>query len=150
MTFECKKLRDASKGQTCVRCGSFKNVVGCHYTGARRLSYGGGYGQKVHDFLTADLCDDCHVYMDRLSRDKSKKWEHSEEFQHYIILTIERRFVQGVIVVARSPYAMASQTGDRVEVLASSPVHGPTQVHDRTRDVAGDEATVGGLRGEAP
>jgi hypothetical protein len=39
--------------------------------------------------------------MDSLSRDKAKKWEHSEEFQHYIILTLERRFVQGVIVVAR-------------------------------------------------
>lgn len=101
MTFESKKLRDASRGQFCVRCGNPIGVVGCHYTGVRRGSYGGGFGQKVHDFLTADLCPGCHSYMDSLSRDKSKKWEHSEEFQHYIILTLERRFVQGVIVVAR-------------------------------------------------
>jgi len=37
--------------------------------------------------------------MDQLSRDKSKRWEHSEEFHHYIALTLERRFVQGVVVV---------------------------------------------------
>ena len=101
MTFESKKLRDASRGQFCVRCGNPIGVVGCHYTGVRRGSYGGGFGQKVHDFLTADLCPGYHSYMDSLSRDKSKKWEHSEEFQHYIILTLERRFVQGVIVVSR-------------------------------------------------
>lgn len=99
MTFRCQKLRDASEGQICVRCGSRQGVVGAHYTGARRLAYGGGLGIKVHDFLIADLCAECHLYMDQLSRDKEKRWEHSEEFHHYIALTLERRFVQGVVMV---------------------------------------------------
>lgn len=99
MTYESQKLRDASEGQVCVRCGSSDNVVGCHYTGVRRLAYGGGFGQKVHDFLTADLCRKCHNYFDTLSRSKTQRWEHSEEFQHCILLTLERRFVQGIIVV---------------------------------------------------
>ena len=99
MTYRCQKLRDASEGQRCVRCGSTHGVVGAHYTGARRLAYGGGLGIKVHDFLIADLCDECHRHMDQLSRDKEKRWEHSEEFHHYIALTLERRFVQGVVIV---------------------------------------------------
>lgn len=99
MTYESQKLRDASQGQLCVRCGSGDNVVGCHYTGVRRLAYGGGFGHKVHDFLTADLCQDCHVFFDTLARSKTHRWEHSEEFQHCILLTLERRFIQGIIVV---------------------------------------------------
>jgi hypothetical protein len=99
VTYESQKLRDASEGQVCVRCGSSDNVVGCHYTGVRRLAYCGGFGQKVHDFLTADLCQECHKFLDTLSRSKTHRWEHSEEFQHCILLTLERRFIQGIIVV---------------------------------------------------
>lgn len=99
MTFESQILRDASNGQVCVRCGKHECPGGAHYTGFRRLSYGGGYGIKCHDFLTADLCRECHVYMDRECRSKEEAIEHSEEFQHYIILTLERRFVQGTVIV---------------------------------------------------
>lgn len=105
MTFESQQLRDASEGQLCVRCGKTEGVVGAHYTGCRRLAYGGGLGKKVHDFLTADLCPVCHQYMDTLSRDKDRAFLHSEEFLHFIVLTLERRFVQGAVVVkgAREP-----------------------------------------------
>lgn len=111
MTFESQKLRDASEVQVCVRCGNTEGVCGCHYTGMRRLAYGGGYGIKVHDFLTADLCQECHRHMDTLSRSKLMKVEHSEEFQHYVILTLERRFLQGIIIVK----------GQRYETLQSTP-----------------------------
>ena len=106
MTFESQILRDASDGQACIRCGKFEGVVGAHYTGIRRLSYGGGYSKKVHDFLTADLCPECHQWMDTLSRRKTKAYLHSEEFLHMIVLTLERRFVQGTIIVkgAREPH----------------------------------------------
>lgn len=107
MTFESQKLRDASEGQVCVRCGNTENVVGCHYTGLRRLAYGGGFGIKVHDFLTADLCQACHKHMDTLSRSKLMKVEHSEEFQHYVLLTVERRFMQGIIIVKGQRHEMA-------------------------------------------
>lgn len=74
-------------------------VVGCHYTGVRRGAYGGGFGIKVHDFMIAHLCAACHREMDTLSKDKSKKWEHSEEFLHYIALTLVRLFAEGIVRV---------------------------------------------------
>jgi len=111
MTFRSPKLLRASKDQACVRCGKTQGVVGAHYTGVRRLKLGGGYGIKVHDFLTADLCQECHTYMDTISREKEKRYGHSEEFLYYIALTWERRFLQGTIVVARGDSSLlASQT----------------------------------------
>lgn len=97
--FESQKLRDAAEGEHCVRCGSKLGVVGCHYTGARRLAYGGGLGIKVWDFLIAHLCEECHRWMDTLSRDKERRWEHSEEFLHCIALTLARLFARGTLVV---------------------------------------------------
>lgn len=110
MTFECKALRDAAEGEFCVRCGHRSpTVVGAHYTGVRRGSYGGGLGQKVHDFCIADLCGECHLWMDTLSRNKNARWEHSELFQHYILLTLAKRFDAGVIRVAHRSEAKVSQ-----------------------------------------
>ena len=93
-------LRAHAQGQNCVRCGhdgSDGTVVLAHYTGARRLAYRGGYGLKSNDLCAAHLCGPCHEHMDRLSREKETKWEHSEEFQHYVLLTILRLWDQGVI-----------------------------------------------------
>jgi hypothetical protein len=111
MTFRSPKLLASSKDQVCVRCGKTHGVVGAHYTGVRRLKLGGGYGIKVHDFLTADLCQECHVWMDTLSREKEKRYGHSEEFLYYIALTLERRFLQGTIVVARGQGSVPVGTG---------------------------------------
>ena len=92
------KLRDAARDKPCIRCGrNDGTTVGAHYTGARRLSYGGGYGIKVDDLFMADLCSACHMDMDTLSRDKARRWEHSEEFQHLILLTIKRRAAEGLL-----------------------------------------------------
>lgn len=90
-------LRKAAKDQTCVRCGRYETVVLCHYTGSRRHAYGGGFGIKVGDLAAAHLCGECHRLMDTLSRDKAKKWEHSEEFLHLAMLTILRLADRGVI-----------------------------------------------------
>ena len=92
------KFREAARDQSCVRCSKQNGtVVLAHYTGARRLSYGGGYGIKVNDLIGAHLCMDCHQYMDMVSRDKADKWKHSEEFLHLVALTIIRLHEQGVI-----------------------------------------------------
>jgi hypothetical protein len=89
-------LRAIAEGQRCVRCGrNDETVVLCHYTGARRLAYGGGFGIKVKDLAAAHLCGECHRLMDTLSRDKGKKWEHSEDFLHYCMLTVLRLAEQG-------------------------------------------------------
>lgn len=106
MTFRSPKLLKSSNGQVCVRCGKTEGVVSAHYTGVRRLKLGGGYGIKVHDFLTADLCGDCHSYMDTKSREKEQRYGHSEEFFYYIALTLERRFIQGTLLVGRASLAM--------------------------------------------
>lgn len=106
MTFRSSAMLRMSKGETCVRCGlALPTVVGAHYTGCRRHAYGGGLGIKVHDCLIADLCQGCHEYMDRLSRDKAGRWGHSEEFLHYIALTIAKRFEKGQFRVARESEA---------------------------------------------
>lgn len=85
-----KDLTKLAKDQECIRCGSIQGVVLCHYTGVRRQCLGGGFGIKVADIAGAHMCGSCHEYMDRLSRDKAKKWEHSEEFLFYVLLTIVR------------------------------------------------------------
>jgi hypothetical protein len=101
MTFRSRKLLDASRGEVCVRCKRRdETVVGAHYTGARRLDYGGGMSIKVHDFCVADLCSECHSYMDTRSRDKEGRWGHSEEFLHYVMLTLAKRFDSGAVRVA--------------------------------------------------
>ena len=91
-------LRALAQGQRCVRCNrDDETVVLAHYTGARRLAYGGGFGRKVADLAGAHLCARCHLEMDQLSRDKARKWDHSEEFLHYCMLTILRLADQGEI-----------------------------------------------------
>jgi hypothetical protein len=103
VTFRSRKLLDASRGEYCVRClRNDETVVGAHYTGVRRTSYGGGMSIKVHDWCVADLCSECHTYMDTRSRDKEGRWGHSEEFQHYVLLTLAKRFERGVVVVSRN------------------------------------------------
>ena len=95
MIFRSEKLLRYAKGASCVKCGrEDSTVVAAHYFGARRHSYGGGMGIKVHDFLCAHLCAVCHREMDVLCRDKEGKWLHSEEFQHYILLTQIRLFLE--------------------------------------------------------
>jgi hypothetical protein len=120
VTFRSPALLKASRDQCCVRCGRTIGVVGAHYTGVRRLQLGGGYGIKVHDFLTADLCQECHSYMDTNSREKEKRYGHSEEFFYYIALTWERRFLQGTIVVARAAH-LVEGTPSQTPPLATTP-----------------------------
>jgi Protein of unknown function (DUF1364) len=99
---EFQILRDAANGESCVRCGACDGtVVLAHYTGVRRLAYGGGLGIKVHDAMGAHLCAACHAHMDQLSRDKSKRWEHSEEFLHYIALTVIRLIERGIFKIQK-------------------------------------------------
>jgi hypothetical protein len=151
MTFECKKLRDAARGQSCVRCGKTENVVGCHYTGVRRLSFGGGFGIKVHDFLIADLCQECHHYMDTLSRKKdgTSEYLHSEEFLYLIALTWERRVVhQGLFLVGgnraqTNRLLLAADTHVAAEEVLRDPVRAGTDSKgDPTR--IGSETAEGG------
>jgi len=92
------KLREAARDQPCVLCNrNDGTVVLAHYTGVRRLAYGGGFGIKVNDLVGAHLCSYCHHAMDTASREKDQKWLHSEEFLHLCMLTIIRLQEQGII-----------------------------------------------------
>jgi hypothetical protein len=91
---EIPELRLAAAFQPCIRCGKKDGVVLAHYTGVRRLDLAGGYGLKVHDLMGAHLCGACHLWMDTRSRDKERKWEHSEEFLFLVAQTILRLWDQ--------------------------------------------------------
>lgn len=95
-------LREAARDQSCIRCGvQDGTVVGAHYTGVRRQSYGGGLGAKVHDLCIAALCARCHREMDTTSRNKADRWNHSEEFQHLILRTLIRLWDSGKLKLQR-------------------------------------------------
>jgi hypothetical protein len=96
-----QKIRDAANGQTCIvpGCGCTVGVVTAHYSGVRRGSFGGGLGMKVHDLVSAHLCQQHHTEQDTLNRDKDKRWENSEVFEFYCLLTIIRLYEQGVLKI---------------------------------------------------
>jgi hypothetical protein len=54
-------------------------------------------GHKGHDLIGAHLCAACHGKMDTTTRDKTLKWELSEEFLHYCALTLIRLWDAGVL-----------------------------------------------------
>lgn len=89
-----------AKDQSCIKCGSKERVVFAHYSGPRQHDYGKGRGVKGHDLIGADFCQGCHDYYDLKGYLKDiNKWEASEEFLHYCVLTQVRRYRQGVLKI---------------------------------------------------
>lgn len=89
-----QKLRNAAEGCSCVRCGAAGAML-AHYTGPRQLAYGKGTGIKGHDAIGAHLCNGCHTYFDQYQSENS--WERSEEFLHWVAMTVIRLFKSGVV-----------------------------------------------------
>jgi hypothetical protein len=97
-----RRLREAARDQSCVRCGRRDGtIVLAHYFGPRRSWYGGGMSIKGHDLIGAHLCSACHTYMDTTGRSKESRWNHSEEFLHYCVLTILRLVERGIVSIQR-------------------------------------------------
>lgn len=93
------KLTASSKGQTCIRCGS-PDAYACHLNGPRQHSYGKGRGIKCNDLATAEFCYECDQMFSEGSLDGfTDKWDKSEQFLHYIMLTNIRRIERGVIEI---------------------------------------------------
>src|SRR5579862_5090693 len=87
--FRSRKLIDSANGKPCIRCKrQIEGVVAAHYTGVRRDAFGGGFGVKVSDLIHARLCQDCHLEMDTLSRNKEMRYDHSEQFLTLCALTL--------------------------------------------------------------
>jgi hypothetical protein len=92
------KLTNAAKGQSCIKCGA-PDAYFCHLNGPRQHSYGKAKGIKGHDLIGADFCYKCDQEFTEGSMLPKwiNKWERSEEFLHWCMLTILRRVEQGII-----------------------------------------------------
>lgn len=101
-----KKLTDAACGQSCIRCGADDGTVrACHYNGFRSHSYGKGRGVKCGDIFVADFCQACDDLFSEANYHRweggSRSTERSEEFQHWVLKTIERRVRDGMLTTGR-------------------------------------------------
>lgn len=87
------RITKAAKGMSCIRCGMEGETRACHYNGPRQYAYGKGWGIKASDFLTAEFCQSCDARFTEGSRsiDWENKWDRSEEFLHWIMMTNIRR-----------------------------------------------------------
>ncbi len=100
MNIHAKVMADArSPYNPCIRCKSIETTCGRHYTGIRQHKYGKGRGRKCHPLLVADLCSHCDELLTEGSVEKSDiagQTEHSEEFQHWVLMSAIRRFERGI------------------------------------------------------
>ena len=102
------KLTDASKGVACIKCGG-QNAYSCHYNGPRQHDYGKGRGIKCSDMATAEFCKKCDALFSEGTTAASikklfdivmfwkDKWDRSEEFLHWCMMTNIRRFKNEVL-----------------------------------------------------
>jgi hypothetical protein len=91
------KLTQSTKGKTCIRCGS-PDAYSCHYNGPMQHAYGKGRGIKCHDIATAEFCHECDQRFSEGSTFREQwesRWERSEEFLHWIMMTNIRRIKDG-------------------------------------------------------
>jgi len=91
------KLTKSSNGSECIRCGA-PDAYSCHYNGPRQHDYGKGRGIKCNDLATAEFCYACDQDFSEGSKPEGlTRWERSEAFLHWIMLTNIRRIENGVI-----------------------------------------------------
>lgn len=91
--FVSETLRKASHGKRCVLCEVGISMP-CHLPHAA-IGMAAGTGQKTHDWLVADCCDECHYKLDH------GEWRNDHQVRHKAhALTLQRRFDEGVLLVA--------------------------------------------------
>ena len=94
-----RKLLDAARDVSCIRCGKEGETRASHYNGVRQHLYGKGRGQKCSDLLTSEFCGTCDMdFSEGISADSTwSEWERSEEFLHWIAMTNLRRIERGLL-----------------------------------------------------
>ena len=93
---EIPKLLNAANGRSCIKCGKDDGtIIRAHYSGIGAYQLGKGNRVKCHDFITADLCDECHSYFDHYEHGNT--YERAFEFFILIFLTQERDFKAGLL-----------------------------------------------------
>jgi len=91
-----KKLLNASKDRTCIKCGADDGtIVRAHYQGIGSERVGKGWGQKPHDFVSADLCMVCHSELDQY--EDGNTTDRGWEFLLLCMETLARDFKQEII-----------------------------------------------------
>ena len=89
------KLTKSSKGQSCIRCGA-PDAFSAHYAGVRQHSYGKGRGIKCNDIASAEFCHKCdQEFAEGQMKDFDDKWDKSEQWHYWIMLTNIRRIERG-------------------------------------------------------
>jgi len=101
MSRDTKNVMASANGKSCVSCGNIGRVCARHYNGVRQHSYGKGMRIKGHVLATAELCDACESSFSegRMPEHCTDKYDRSELFLHYVMLTNIRRLEDGVLVV---------------------------------------------------
>ena len=101
MSLESKIMEHARSGLPCIRCDREDGTVcGRHYNGLRQHQYGKGRAIKCQPLAVADFCTRCDAEFQEGSVPKSdyaRRIEYSEEFQHWVLMTLIRRAELGVI-----------------------------------------------------
>jgi len=91
-----RRILDAAKGETCVRCGANdETVVAAHYSGMGAHRLGKGMGQKADDHCVAWLCIACHQEMDSYSEGNGDA--RAAEFLMLILETQRRLLDRGIL-----------------------------------------------------
>lgn len=94
-----QKIRSAAADYPCVRCDKDYTTRGAHYNGKRQLTLGKGRSIKGHDFGIAYFCDECDALFTEGSTSDmwATKWERSEEFLFYCMLTLIMLEADGIL-----------------------------------------------------
>ena len=87
------KITLHAKDMPCIRCQREGETRACHYNGVRQHDFGKGRGIKCADEATAEFCHKCDQRFTEGSTDEmwTNKWERSEEFMFWVIMTAIRR-----------------------------------------------------------
>lgn len=92
------KLTQASRGQSCIRCGA-PDAYAAHYNGTYQHRYGKGRGIKVSDIATAELCYNCDQLFSEGVNIYDTQEERDAEFLNLCMLTNIRRYNEGVLKI---------------------------------------------------
>ena len=89
--YQNRSLLHCAKGESCVLCGKNDGTtVPAHLPGGYYGMPGGSI--KVHDWLVAHLCNECHAKMD------GPEWRRDTQMRmKALCLTLERLFAKGRI-----------------------------------------------------
>jgi len=91
------KLLQAAKGQPCIRCNvQDGTTVAAHIQGDMAHMFAKGLAEKPHDYCVADLCRECHAYMDQYENFQNDD-SYNLEWLTLIVKTLERRITTGVL-----------------------------------------------------